>query len=399
MAISAKARASHPCFGPSARRSQGRVHLPVAPRAVARTRFVPESVTAPSGPVMTPEEALAMLDLTVADGASVGMAGITGPGDPMATPEATLQTLRLVRAKYPDLPLCLTTLGLGLAPLAGDLAAIGLSHVTLLVDAVSAEVAEGVYAWIRPSTRTVPLPLAAQMLVEEQRKAVKALVEAGVTVKVNVTVHPEVNDDHIETISRTMAGLGASIMTVVPRWTDGESGVVRPDMDLLAAVREKAARYMVLTPSWGECGDVLAAAENPQRASLPRPAPGRPNVAVASAGGMDVDLHLGHAARLLVYGPREDGLACLLETRDAPEPGGGDGRWEALAETLSDCFVLLAASAGERPREILSRRGVAVLITEDGIEGTVDALYGGGRKGKGCNTAKAATGGALHKGE
>ena len=43
---------------------------------------------------------------------------------------------------------------------------------------------------------------------------------------------------------------------------------------------------------------------------------------------------------------------------------------------------LLAASAGQRPREVLGSRGVRVILTEDNIEGTVDVLYGGGKKMK-----------------
>jgi nitrogen fixation protein NifB len=345
---------------------------------------------------MTPEEGLALLDRTLARGVAVDMVGITGPGDPLATHETTLRTLRLVRDKYPDMGLCLTTVGMGGASVAGELAALGLSHVTVLADAVSAGVAEDLYAWIRPSTRTVPLPQAAQALMDEQRQAVTAFVQAGLTVKVNTTVYPGHNADHVETIAETMAGLGAALMAVVPFWPvregggegGGEAGgnLPAPDMDLLDSVRERVARHISLMPSWGECGRDLVGLEKGEAVkalTLPRPVAGRPNVAVASVSGMDVDLHLGHAVKLLIYGPREDGLACLLDTRNAPEPGGGTSRWETLADTLGDCFALLAASAGESPREILSRRGVAVLITEGEIEGTVDALYGGGRKGKG----------------
>lgn len=389
MATTAPPSPLHPCFGNGSRRIVGRLHLPVAPRANTRIRFAPAPAATPA---MTPEEGLALLDRTLEHGVAVDMVGITGPGDPLATPETTLRTLRLVRDKYPDMGLCLTTVGLGGASVAGDLAALGLSHVTVLADAVSAGVAEDLYAWIRPSTRTVPLPQAARTLMDEQRQAVAAFVEAGLTVKINTTLYPGHNADHVETIARTMAGLGATIMAVVPFWCGGEEGgkmagtVSGPDMDLLDSVREKVAGHISLMPSWGECGRDLVGLEKGETSkaqTLPRPVAGRPNVAVASASGMDVDLHLGHAARLLIYGPREDGLACLLETRDAPEPGGGTSRWEALADTLGDCFVLLAVSAGESPREILSRRGVAVLITEGEIEGTVDALYGGGRKGRG----------------
>ena len=105
-------------------------------------------------------------------------------------------------------------------------------------------------------------------------------------------------------------------------------------------------------------------------------------MAVVSGSGMDVDLHLGQAKTILIYGPREDGLTCLLETRQAPAAGSGEGRWDELASTLHDCFALLAASAGERPREVLGGHGIRVLLTEDNIEGTVDVLYGGGKQKK-----------------
>jgi nitrogen fixation protein NifB len=113
--------------------------------------------------------------------------------------------------------------------------------------------------------------------------------------------------------------------------------------------------------------------------SKPGPTKKRPNVAVVSSNGMEVDLHLGQAYQVLIYGPREDGLACLLETRPAPEPGSSD-RWEELAERLPDCFAILAASAGERPRNILGDHGITILITDGEIESTVDMLYGGGKK-------------------
>jgi nitrogen fixation protein NifB len=114
--------------------------------------------------------------------------------------------------------------------------------------------------------------------------------------------------------------------------------------------------------------------------ALPKPIPVRPNVAVVSSNGMDIDLHLGQAVKVLIYGPREDGLTCLLGTRPAPEPGGGGERWRRLAEVLPDCFALLAASAGANPREILGQNGIPVVACEEEIEGAVDLLYGGGKK-------------------
>ncbi len=97
---------------------------------------------------------------------------------------------------------------------------------------------------------------------------------------------------------------------------------------------------------------------------------------------MDVDLHLGHARRVLIYGPREDGLVCLLETRKTPDGGAGSKRWLSLAGTLSDCFAIVVAQAGETPRRILSESGITILITDEYIEGFLDVLYGGVKKKK-----------------
>ncbi|MCF6188814.1 MAG: AAA family ATPase, partial [Desulfobulbaceae bacterium] len=114
---------------------------------------------------------------------------------------------------------------------------------------------------------------------------------------------------------------------------------------------------------------------------LPRPSQERPYVAVASSSGMDVDLHLGQAGKLLIYGPRDDGLPCLLESRETP-PGGSPDRWRSLAATIPDCFALLASHAGEAPRQYLAEEGIRVILSEDQIEGMVDVLYGGGKKKK-----------------
>ena len=67
-----------------------------------------------------------------------------------------------------------------------------------------------------------------------------------------------------------------------------------------------------------------------------------------------------------------------------PEAGGGGLRWEKLADSLPDCFALLAASAGANPKQILKERGITVLITEGEIDGTVDVLFGGGKKKPTC---------------
>jgi nitrogen fixation protein NifB len=251
------------------------------------------------------------------------------------------------------------------------------------------------YAWIRPGARTVPLFAATELLLGEQAKAAIAFVGNGCRVGVKTTIYPGYNDGHAGEIAITMAARGARFMAVAPYdpAVGEEILLERPGLELMATVRARVEKYLpvVVAPEkiCGEgpsddkgCGCQTAG-------FLPKPSVERPNVAVVSSGGMEVDLHLGHAKTALIYGPREDGLACLLGARALPEPGFGAARWELLADILKDCFVLLAASAGESPRKILEGRGIRILITEDDIGGVVDVLYGGGKKGKGCRKEKA----------
>jgi nitrogen fixation protein NifB len=176
--------------------------------------------------------------------------------------------------------------------------------------------------------------------------------------------------------------------------SQGEPPLPALTPDQMAEAKAAASAGLAIVAEPGHCGGRAMDMENHpkgraildkfrQGPSLPTPSGDRPRTAVASSGGMDVDLHLGHAASFLIYGKdAKDGLVSLLDKRDAPEPGTGDGRWHKLAETLGDCSVVLAAGAGQRPRDVLGSHGIRVLVTEGSVEGAVDALYGGG-KGRG----------------
>lgn len=364
------------------------MNLPVAPHANNRIRFASTKETMQA---MIPAQALAWLDDLLDKGDKIDGVNISGPGDPLADLGPTLETLRLVREKYPAMALGITTLGLGGEQSVERLVKAGISHVTLLVDGVDLEVVKRLYAWIRPGTKTVPLFTAAEVLQDEQRRATTAFLQAGCKVQVRTTIYPGYNDAHVEEIARTMAALGVKAMVLVPfdPATEGEEMLEQPSHELMTRVRDQAAKYLtvVAIPEKIQAGRAAdGSGENccSGASTLPKPSAGRPNVAVVSSNGMEVDLHLGHAITALIYGPREDGLVCLLGTRSLPEPGAGASRWEILAETLEDCFVLLAASAGESPRKVLSSHGISVLITEDNIEGLVEVLYGGGKNGKKC---------------
>ena len=363
--------------------------LPVAPQAVCRLRYARENQTRQA---LNPSEVIAEIDRSP----GLTWVELDGPGDPLASMATTLATVAVLRQHRPGVTIGLVTVGLQAAERAAELAAAGVGSVTLLVDTLDAATAERLYAWIRPGKKNVPLPEAVLVLLDAQARAVPALAAAGLAVTIRTTVYPGVNAHQIPALAETLAELGATALHLVPFLPDPgrpdePPPATRVHMEELAKLTSRFVPTTSLVMEVADCGcdcgprcgtgaTCGCGAIAPVQTDLPQPTRERPRVAVASATGMAVDLHLGQARTLLIYGPREDGLTCLLETRPAPEPGSGEARWQQLAETLPDCFALLAASAGLRPREVLGQHGIRVLVGEQDIEGTVEVLYGGGKK-------------------
>ena len=324
-------------------------------------------------PLLVPAEAVAWVQALRKGGREIQGIELCGPGDVLASPSTTLACLELLQPEIQDAELSLTALGLGGAEVASDLARLGVRRVNLLVDTVEIKTAMKRYVWIRPGKKTVPLARAAEMLIAGQAEAVQALQGAGIRVVIRSTLIPGINDTEVSALAEKMALLGAVGMEL-----DGEEGT-----DLEEA-RSHALKYLPTTVY--HPGPELQPPGRPRSCegiAMPEPAGGRDKVAVVSSNGLEVDMHLGQASQLLIYGAGDDGLASLLEVRKTPEGDGGAGRWQRLAgECLHDCFSLLASHAGGAPRTELAALGIQVILTEDNIEGLVDLLYGGGRKKK-----------------
>lgn len=360
------------------------IHLPLAPQVVARTRFSPPP-PAHNQSIMVPE-AIEYLDQVMKEKkGTVSMVAITGPGDPLATPDITIAAVQHIRQTYPQIKIGLKTLGIGSDKLAGKLAQAGVNYIEMQVDGVRAEILEKIYAWIRPGLKTLKIADAVNLLLKEQRNGIPALKFHNITVSILTTLYPGYNIDHIAKISVEMMELGTDSISLVPYQPEPgvEVDLESPNSETILETTEKVSKNLpvieplLLQPA-GNCDENSI----PGPPLYPKPTKERPNVAVVSSNGIEIDLHLGQAIRFLIYGPREDGLACLLATRDAPEPGAGKNRWQEVAETLKDCFILLVASAGETPRQVLAGTGLRVSISQDNIEGIVDVLYGGGKKCK-----------------
>lgn len=407
----------HPCFNADIKGVYGRVHLPVAPSCNIKCNYcnrkydcVNESRPGVTSAVLSPMQACRYVDRILKREPRITVAGIAGPGDPFAGPEETLETLRLIRKEFPHLLLCLSTNGLGLVDHLDAVAEIGVSHVTITVNAVAPEIGRRIYSWVRDRKIIYRGLRGVEFLLERQLKAIEGLKARGVAVKVNTIVVPTVNDHHIESIARKMAGLGVDVLNCMPMYpnagTDFEN-LPEPSKELMADIRGKAERYLPQMTHCTRCRADAVGLLGEDRseelhgclrecASLPRDLSQRPHVAVATLEGLLVNQHLGEALKFQIWTRGEKGF-CFMEERPAPEPGGGLGRWERLAGVLKDCRAVLVAGIGENPKRVLTSYGIEAVEMSGFIELGLEAVYsgrdarelkmrrsGGCRKGLGC---------------
>lgn len=211
---------SHPCFGGN-KNNVGRIHLPVSPGCNISCKFCDRKINheekrpGVTSKVLTPLQALEVLEKALKLCPEITVAGIAGPGDTLATDYA-LETFRLIKEHHPKLIKCMSTNGLLLYERADELIEIGVESVTVTVNAVDPEIEAKLNRWIVYHGNLYVGVQAAEILIENQLKGIKKIADAGVTVKVNTVLVPSINGGHIEEIAKAVKEAGASIYNIIP---------------------------------------------------------------------------------------------------------------------------------------------------------------------------------------
>ena len=389
---------NHPCFNPEVKGKFGRVHLPIAPKCNVQCRFcnrkydcVNESRPGVTSSLLSPGQALHYVTRLLDMGKPISVAGIAGPGDPFANPEETMETLRLLRRKLPDLLLCVSSNGLGIAPYIPELAEIGVSHVTITVSALDPEVGQHIYGWIRDGKKVLRGIEAAERMIAKQLEAIRLLKEFDITVKINSILIPGVNDEHMQEISERCKELGVDLHNIIPlcpvEGTPFEN-LTEPSHEMVHALREECEKNIPQMKHCQRCRadacGLLAEGTTQNTMDMLReaanapinPDDNRPYVAVATREGVLVNLHLGEADEFQIFAPDGDGFK-QIDTRKSPPNGCGDVRWQTMGRWLSDCRSILVSSAGPKPTKALTAEGVKVVVMEGLIDEALAAIYSG----------------------
>ncbi len=250
----------HPCYDKNAQHKFGRIHLPVAPDCNIQCKFcvrefdcVNESRPGVTSKVLTPQEALEKAKEVIKEHPFIKVVGIAGPGDPLANDE-TFETFELIRKEFPDITLCMSTNGLVLPEKLPELVRLGVSTLTVTVNAVDPKIMEKIYSYIIYDGKVLKGIEAAKIMHRNQMDGIKAAVEAGLVLKINTVLIPTINDDHIIDIAKKMKEMGVYIMNVMPLISQAEfAHITPPTAQERAAVQKECEPYVTQMRHCRQC--------------------------------------------------------------------------------------------------------------------------------------------------
>ncbi len=212
----------HPCYSAGAHFKYGRVHLPVAPSCNIKCNYCvrkhdcsSENRPGVTSKIITPEEAIEKVRLAVQRDPRIHVVGIAGPGDPLNN-EATFETFRRVQEEFPHLTRCLSTNGLLLPEKLGDLQKVGVTTLTVTINAVDPRIGAQIYSFVRYRGKVLQGEEAFEVLNKNQLEGLKGAVERGIVAKVNSVCIPGINSEHLIEVAREVRNRGAYIMNVIP---------------------------------------------------------------------------------------------------------------------------------------------------------------------------------------
>ena len=213
---------THPCYCEDAHRSFARMHLPVAPRCNIQCNFCNrrfdccnESRPGVTSEVLSPEAAADKVAYVKERIPNLSVIGIAGPGDPLAN-EETFRSIELVRERFPDLTLCISTNGLALPDYAERLHDLGVRFVTVTVNALTPETGAEIYDSVVFGGRRLRGVEGASVLLSRQLEGIERCASLGMAVKVNVVMIPGINDAEIPDLVKKVKSLGAYMVNILP---------------------------------------------------------------------------------------------------------------------------------------------------------------------------------------
>lgn len=386
--------ATHPCYN-CAGHQYARIHLPVAPACNVQCNYCVRKFDCPneSRPgvttkVLTPQEALERYKEVKEKMSNLTVVGIAGPGDALANFEETKQTLEYIREYDKDVTFCLSTNGLLLPKYAEELVDLGVSHVTVTINAVDPKIAGQIYKYINYMGCKFEGESAGALMISNQLNGLRILVAHGVLCKVNIVTLKGINDHHIPDVVRKVKEIGVFITNIMPHIPvegsafENNERVTYKEVEKL---RDECGEILKQMYHCKQCrADAIGTLDNDVSIEFQEHDSQKVNTdetvyryAVASKSGMLVDAHFGQVKEWLLYEYKNDEVVFVgkrdveqycNEKQDCMET---TDKIDKIIEALDGCRGVIILRIGDAPKEKLQKKGIEVITTYDKIESAV----------------------------
>lgn len=393
---------THPCYNCGAH-DYARMHLPIAPKCNISCNYCVRKYDCPneSRPgvttqVLNPKAAFEKYMEVKKKVAKLSVVGIAGPGDALANFEETRETLALIRGEDKDVTFCLSTNGLMLPQYADELITLGVSHVTVTMNAVDPVIGAKIYKHVNYMGNAYFGETGAAILMANQMAGIRMLTSKGIVCKVNIVMIKGINDEHIPEVVKKVKELGATItniMQLIP-----VEGSVFEHIPLVSnleimSMRKKCGETMQQMYHCKQCradaigilGDDRSIEfnachkeeqENTLDSNL-KPDSKSISIAVATKSGVLVDQHFGQVSEFYIY-EYQNGATKFKERRVIEKYCNGveecdlkEDKITSILKTIADCNAVIAMRIGEAPKSRLAEKGIQVFTTYDRIEDSV----------------------------
>jgi nitrogen fixation protein NifB len=250
----------HPCYGSDAHFKFGRIHLPVAADCniscnycVRKYDCANENRPGVTSALLTAKEAVEKVRYTYEHDPRLRVVGISGPGDPL-TSDTTFEVFEQVHKEFPDLTLCLSTNGLLLSDKMSQIKKVGIKALTITINAVDPDVGEKIYSFVNYNGKVLHGREAFEVLNRNQLRGLQMAAAMDIAIKVNTVYIPGVNSGHIPEIAKTVRGLGAYIMNIMPLIPQGKfAHVPAPSKQEVQRIRQACQGTLIQFHNCVQC--------------------------------------------------------------------------------------------------------------------------------------------------